>query len=119
MTLSCEDAVEALLGQLLERLRQVAHAGVVDEDVEAAEALLRRLDHRLDVGGAGDVGAHAEGGVAEHGVDPCRALAVAVGDDHLRAFGDELARDAFAESGRRAGDDRDPACEPHVVSPRS
>src|ERR1019366_1430321 len=62
-----KDAVELVFGEILERLRQVAHAGVVDEDVEAAETLVHGLDHRLDVGTDGDVGTNAERRGAEPG----------------------------------------------------
>src|SRR6185369_2780047 len=108
-----EDAVEVGLVERLERLRQVAHAGVVDEDVEAVEALDRGPDHRLDVGGPRHVGADAFGVRAERVGDPARAVAVAVGDDHARALGDELPGDALAESRGRTGDDGDLSCESH------
>ena len=45
--------------------------------------------------------------------DPARAIAVAVGDDHARTLGDELPRDALAESRGRTGDDGDLSCESH------
>ena len=57
MTLTARMRSKSSSAELLERLRQVADAGVVDEDVEAAEVRSRGLDHRLDVGGVRDVGA--------------------------------------------------------------
>ncbi len=70
-------------------------------------------DHRLDVAGARHVGAHARSVRAERIGDPHRAVAVTVGDDDARAFGDELAGDALAEPRRGAGDDGDLSCESH------
>src|ERR1019366_3253605 len=100
-----EDAVELVFGEILERLRQVAHAGVVDEDVEAAETFVHGLDHRLDVGTDGDVGTNAERRGAEPGRRAQRAFAITIDDDDPGALGDELLRDAFAEAGRGASNE--------------
>ena len=82
-----------------------------------AEALLRAASTIASTSAAlRDVGAQRRTAAAPSARgDRARAVAVAVGDDHLRALGDELARDALAEARRRAGDDRDLAFESHVV----
>ena len=46
-------------------------AGVVDQDVDRAEGLLRRGDGRVDLGGLGDVAGDADGAVAELAATSC------------------------------------------------
>ena len=99
------DAVEVVLGHVLQRLRQMGDAGVVDEDVEAAEMLLGGGHHQAHIGGLGHVHLDRPRRRAQRcghieGLGP-----VAVGDQHLRALGHELGRDAGAKARRRAGDD--------------
>ena len=82
-----------------------ARAGVVDETVDAAEALQRLSDHGLNVVFLGDVGPDETDPepLFERGAFQ---LAAGRGDD-LRALLDEDFRDPFADPARRAGDDRD------------
>ena len=107
---------KSVLGQVLERLRQVADAGVVDQDVEPAEVRLGGLDHRAHVGGLADVDTQRPRRVADaRGHVAARPRRLQVGDQHLRAFGDELARDAGAEARAAAGDDRHLVLQSHVA----
>ncbi len=68
-----DDAVEIGLADLLERLRQVRHAGVVDHDVDAAEVQLGGLHHQPHVGGIGDIDPHRARRRAAGGGDVERA----------------------------------------------
>ena len=69
---------------------------VVDQDVNATQPLHRRLGHRMHVGRDRHVGTDPgrTGGVSHA---PGGRL-VAVGHQHARTFGDELAHDALAEA---------------------
>jgi hypothetical protein len=92
-------------------------AGVVDQDVEAAEAVGDRVEQRRDAAGIADVGTDCDG-PARQG---CGKLLAGrpVGHDHGRA----LARKPFgrgkADAARRAGHHRDPACEIQACLPYS
>ena len=90
--------------------------GIVDEDIDAAEAAERRepflfLRH-----------VELDEALAEFGGECLARGDVDVGDDHARALGDEAANDVEAEPRRAAGDKghlaRDPsACCCHVILP--
>ena len=71
-----EHLVEVLGRDLLER-GELVDAGVVDEDVELAERLLRLGEEPPDVGLLGDVGLHGDG---------LAALASDLGDDAVGPF---------------------------------
>ena len=105
------------LGVLLDRLED-HHAGVVDDDVEPAEAGDRGIDGGRDLGLGGDVAAQRED-VA------CTAFAqgvggrmgaglVVVGQHEPRPFGGEAARRRCADAAGRAGDDHDLVLKAHV-----
>src|SRR5271167_2095671 len=55
-----EELVIVLFGEGLDR-GELVDAGVVDEDVEAAEVLDRRVDKALGLGGVGHIGAYGDG----------------------------------------------------------
>jgi hypothetical protein len=80
--------------------------GVVDEDVDAAEPLDRRLDQGARPLGAGDVG-----GV----VDRRGAVGLDVVDDDARAAGGQQVGIRAPEAAGCAGDDGDPSVEPELV----
>ena len=95
------DAVELGLADLEQRLVAVCDAGVVDDDVDAAERLGRRPHHGVDVDLLRDVALHGMHLVAEAGGELAHALAVDVGGDDLRAFEQRNARRWRARTRRR------------------
>ena len=98
------DAPVALAGDLDNR-REVEDAGVVDQDVEAAEMRYGGGDRRVDRSLFGDVELDPEGVRPEGGGDGLGARFVQVGDDDLRAFLHVALRDGLADAARGAGDD--------------
>ena len=97
-TFDAEDGRLVLLARLVERRAAEREAGVVDEDVEAAELLDRLRDEALAARGVGDV--ELERDLRLEPLDPPRAAR----DAHAR--GCERGRRRPADAGRRAGDDR-------------
>src|SRR5690606_8812284 len=83
-------------------------AGVVHEEVDAAERAPDRLRHRLDVGDLTDVDAHRHRATAG-GFDEARrllgALEVDVGDEHPAAALGQGEADGAAEAAAAAGHD--------------
>ena len=99
----------ALEGDLLGRRDELA-AGVVDEDVDAAEALERGVDQRLDLLGLAHVGRHGEALGAErlHGRPRLlQRLRAAAADHHRRAVAGQRERGRAPDPGAAAGDERD------------
>src|SRR5438445_242252 len=104
LEIHADQLVEALLGGFEDVAPlALADAGVIDEQVEALEALARVGDERLAVDGGGDVagedvdagvGAQALGGVAT----------AAIRADHLVSAG-ELGRDGSSDAPARTRDD--------------
>ena len=88
----------------LDRRRRLRQAGIVDDDVDAAEAIHGGLHHAPRVLVLRDVGGDERPPpISCATARPPRAV-----DDHdLRAFGDEPAADRGAEAGSAASDDRD------------
>ena len=76
-----------------------------------------RRDHGLDLGASVTSARTRARRAPSTDGDALGAVAVAIGDDDLRALGNELASDAFAEPRRSAGDDGDLSCEAHGASP--
>ena len=111
------DAVEDILAERLHRLRGMADAGIVDQDVEAAEIQQRRLHHGGDIAVHRDIDGDAMGHLAEGGRHALAGGWVAIGDQHPGALGHEFACDARPESRAAAGYDRCLACKPHGPSP--
>ncbi|MNT60659.1 hypothetical protein D3C72_1982530 [compost metagenome] len=85
----------------------MADAGVVDENVDAAEFLKPCRDRGLDVRLLGDVGDDGKGPVAEFLGHALGAGGIAVDDDDLGAALDKALRNALAETRARAGDESD------------
>ena len=108
-----KDAAVALAGDLDDR-REIEDAGVVDQDVEAAEMRHSGGDGRVDRLLLRDVELDAEGVRPEFGREGLRALLVQVRDDDLRAFLDVALRNRLADAARRAGDDGDLVRDLHV-----
>ena len=110
-----EQQLDRLLDRLLvdgERRRSRRAAGVVDDDVDAAECLDRSLHEPLEVAGDRDVAADGESaqpiGLALEHVAPPR--------EHrdVRAFLGQGFGDAEPDAGGRAADDRRPPFEPEI-----
>ena len=111
-----EEVVEQLFGHGRERDRR-AHAGVVDEEVEAVGGPLspqgvgEAADEVLESGDVARIEPQA-GGLAAGVVDGLHdrfgvRLTFLVGDDHGDAFGGQAVGHVFAESAAAAGDERD------------
>ncbi len=96
-----EDAVEGRLVHFQHRLAAVRDAGVVDDDVEAAEPVDRRRDRRLEGGRVTDVAGDAQGSL-----DQC-VVAAAGRQGHVDAGRTERARDGCPDAPARPGDERD------------
>ena len=98
-----ELALHLLRRELLEEAR-VEAGRVVDQHVDGAEALDRRLDRRRDLLGVGDVERHDEQvlGLAEGGGD---GVGVAAGGDDVVAGVQRGLGDVDAQAATGAGDD--------------
>ena len=92
----------------------VRDPGVVEHDVEPAEARHGEVDERLHLVRVGDVGPPEGGGVTELRRHLFAARRVHVGDDHLRAFFDEELDRRAADAGGTARDHHHPTVEPGV-----
>src|SRR5207302_5653452 len=90
---------------------------VVDQDVDAAEAVDGGVDHRLDLVVVAHVDAHGERGAAgaldlvDDGVDAAGEAVGAglrlAGDDHRRALAGEAQHHGATDAAAGAGDDGD------------
>ena len=99
-----------VLGALAGRERpEQHHAGVVDEDVRAAQLLLDALGGRDDGVAVGDVGLDGQRTVAELAGERPDAVGAAREERETVAVGGEGARGGLADPGGGAGDDRDAA----------
>ena len=100
----------ALLGALVggER-REQHHAGVVDQDVGAAELVLDALGGGDDRVAVGDVGRDGDRAVAELVGQRLDAVGAAGEQRDAVAVGGQRAGGGFADARRGAGDDRDAA----------
>jgi hypothetical protein len=93
-----------LLGCQLLEVARVEVGGVVDQYVDAAEAVDGRFDRRLGVRGAGDIELDGKqlGGGAECFAD---RVGVAAGGDHVVARGERGLRELHAHAASGAGDE--------------
>ncbi len=110
------DPLEVLevVGQ--ESLESAPDPGVVEHDVQAAEAFDRDVDERLHLIGVAHVGPLEQRPLAQRRGDGLALLDVDVGDDHARPFGDQQLRGGLADGARAAGHDRHLAGEFLAVS---
>ncbi len=87
-----------------------ADAGVVVENVDAAEELPRVRDHAVQLIEFGDVDAKRQR-LPARDLDRARGFLrqfdALIGDHHARAFTGEAECDRAADTARAAGDDRD------------
>ncbi len=111
-----QQPVELVLLHLQHRPPDMAHAGVVDEDVDRPECIDRGLDRGIHVGALGDVAAHGDGLVADRGRGRTRGPLIDVDDGNARAFARESFGDALAEARAGTGHQRNLVVETHVVS---
>src|SRR5215204_570121 len=124
-----EGALDLLRRDLVDVLLRMLLGGVVDEDVEAAEAIDDLLDRLLAEAGVADVAGDGEA-VAPLGLDEPLGLArvlalVQVHDGDVSALAGEQDRHGAGDAGVAAGDDRYLVVEPsaarearRVVRPR-
>ena len=116
-----EDALPAPLRDLRDR-REVVRSGVVHEDVDRAEGLLRLGYHAAALVDLRDVrgdGCRLASGLADRGdgaleraLELVIALAQRAGDaDDPRALRSEARGDRFADAAARPGDEGDPSIE--------
>ena len=106
----CQGPVPVLRLEILER-REVTDNGVVDHDVDRAEALLRRLDEGSDLTGVREVGAVMQRPHAvlflELAPLALDLLGIAEAVQHnIAPFGGETFRHRVAQALGRAGDER-------------
>jgi len=95
----------------------MADAGVVDQDVDMAEACQRRVGHCLNRSRVGHVDGLCDGGWAGlPGHFVCR-VAVDISDHYPRAFGHEFGDDTGAKARSPAGYNCGFAVQSHVISP--
>ncbi len=98
------EPVPLRFGQLFQGLGQVAHAGVVDQDVQAAKALLRGLEHGLDILGLGDVGAQGLS-LGAQALSHCLSrVQIEIGHDHAGALSDKLLHHTRTKARSATGD---------------
>jgi hypothetical protein len=101
---------------LQHRSPDVAHAGIVDEDVDRPEGIDRGLHRGINVGALRDIAAHGNGLVADGGCRCPRGPLVDVDDGNTRALPRERLGNALAETGSGAGHQRNLVVETHVAS---
>jgi hypothetical protein len=102
----------------LDRAERATEAGVVEEHVEATEAVGRLGHHGGDVLLLGDIGPQERGGRAEVGRQCLTLGLIEIGDQHLGALVDEATNGAGADAARASRDRGDLAREPvHVLPP--
>ena len=99
-----ENAVEFLLGYVEQRLIEVGRAGIVHDDVEAAEFFDASLDGLLPIACIRDVGGQRDRMGAQVLCNRLDALAIDIGEHEPRTFARKHFRDARAETARRTGD---------------
>ncbi len=93
--------------------RQGEYAGVLDENVEAAELRQRRLDRPLRILFLGNVGPDKSDTTLAQRL--CRGSSLRflpIRDHHPRVFFDEAQGDAAADAAGRADDESHAPCEP-------
>ena len=108
---------QASPGVSCDRADRADDAGVVDHDVEPAEARHGQIDGGGDVRLRRHVGADEGGAIAELGRQPGARAFLHVAQDQFGPVFMKQPRRARADAAGRAGDDRDPILEPvaHVV----
>jgi len=103
-----EDVVPVLLAHAHDE-RVAGDAGVVDDDIEAAEALEGGLDGGGGALGGGDIGLQdldADATAGEFGLGGASGLLItAVGEEEIEAIPGEALRNREADAARATGDD--------------
>ena len=113
-----EHAIERRLIDVEHPLVAVRRAGVVDDDVRWAEGVDAGLHSRAHVGAFGYVALLRLRVRAQRRSDRLRLGTVQIGDEHLRALGDEELGDTLAETAGCAGNNCDLALKlSHFVQP--
>ena len=97
-----------------EEIGAVNDAGIVDQDVDAAERAAGFRDHVLGRLRIADIGVD-ELGLAEGARRRLAGFGIDVGDGDARALGDVAPGNRVADAVRPAGHDRDLVLEPHAA----
>jgi hypothetical protein len=99
------------VSRLVSSIEPTGQIAVVDEYVEAAEALERRRDRVPPAVLVGDVLAHEQRGIADFARERLAGILVDVGEHDARALGGQQQRIGAADATCRAGDQRDLVCD--------
>lgn len=91
----------------------MGRSGIVDQNIELAEAVQRRIDHCLGVITAGHVGRNGNSRRADIGCHAFGRIAADVRHHDLGPLLGEIMGDALAVAAARTGDDRDPVLKLH------
>src|SRR5262249_46295539 len=98
----------------------LGRAGIVDQDLEAADFAPPRLDQRLGCARAAQV-EHPHRGLASFAADRLRNLvergSVATGEHEVAALLGESESDGTADAAARSGHERDLSLQPKLHSP--
>ena len=115
------DAIELGFADIEQRLIAVRDAGVVDQDVEAAEGFGRRAHHGVDIGLLGDVAGNRDDVVAERRRNLPHALAVDVGQRRRARLRAQIARRSRdrSQTQRRSRSRPCPAASPSSQCPQA
>lgn len=87
--------------------RHRSAAGIHEEHVDPAKALLHFGEKTIEVGQAGGIGANADHSLPDPAGRLIELFLAAPGDDHLGAVGGETLRGRKSDAGRTAGHDND------------
>ena len=109
--------VEILFADIFQRRRKMGDAGIVDENIEMAEAAQHGFRHRGDAVVLRHIDGDGDGPVAEPGCEFAGSFRIDVGDGDARAFVEELADNARAKPGCAAGHQRGLAFKSHLSLP--
>ena len=106
-----QHALEILRRRLPDRPDLAEHAGIVDQDVDAAMVRDRGIGRRLDRVDVADVELTLARPAPQFGDGLCQAVRILVPEGDTRAGLDQRTGDAATEAASTAGDDRMPAGE--------
>ena len=110
-----ENALEQIGIEMAERAERAQYAGIAYQDIEPAEALVKRRRHMVELAEIGEVERHQGRGAAvaaDRVVGLFKAADRAGDQDQMRAFGGEATRDRGADAARGAGHEGDAPRQP-------
>src|SRR5690606_27837264 len=89
-------------------------SGIVDEDVDSAEALDAIVDRTGDSVAGREIGDRHDGAVAHRGCDTRERFGIAADDGHAGSFRSERGCGCCADAAAAAGDDRSASPESEI-----